>query len=177
MTRCLPFALAVALAFCGAGCDKLKKIASPITVTVQTKSIDVQADVIRLKPGIKILFETSSDKLLADSYPILDEVYEVMKQNAGLKLRVEGHTDDVGGDDSNLKLSDKRAASVRAYLVDKGIAADRLESAGCGEAVPVADNATDDGKQQNRRVEFVILKSARVATCKKYGYTAAKASK
>jgi OOP family OmpA-OmpF porin len=65
---------------------------------------------------------------------------------------VEGHTDSVGNDDYNLKLSQRRADSVRKYLVDKGVPAARLEAKGYGEAQPVADNKTADGRAQNRRV-------------------------
>ncbi|HEY4178983.1 MAG TPA: OmpA family protein [Kofleriaceae bacterium] len=127
-------------------------------VKEEPKSLDIQKDVIRLKPGMKILFETDSDKIVAESNTILDEVADVMTQNQKLRIRVEGHTDNTGKEDHNKELSEKRATAVRAYLVSKGVAEDRLESTGCGQGTPVADNATDDGKQQNRRVEFVIMR-------------------
>jgi outer membrane protein OmpA-like peptidoglycan-associated protein len=127
-------------------------------VKVEPKSLEIQKDVIRLKPGIKILFATDSDKLLPESATILDEVASVMQQNAKLKIRVEGHTDNTGDKNHNQDLSTRRAASVRAYVVGKGIADDRLESLGCGQGTPLADNATDDGRRQNRRVEFVIVR-------------------
>jgi outer membrane protein OmpA-like peptidoglycan-associated protein len=130
---------------------------APPVVKEEPKNLEIQADVIRLKPGIKILFATDSDKLLPESSPILDEVAMVLSQNAKIKVRVEGHTDNVGNKDHNQELSTRRAASVKAYLVTKGVTDDRLDSLGCGQGVPVADNGTDDGKQQNRRVEFVIV--------------------
>jgi len=136
--------------------------AEPV-VAAEPKTIEIQRDVIRLKPGIKILFQTNSAQLLAESNVILDEVASVMEQNAKLRIRVEGHTDNVGKPEYNKDLSTKRAASVRTYLVGKGLAEDRLESTGCGQEVPVAENKTEDGKQQNRRVEFVILRKRRVA--------------
>jgi outer membrane protein OmpA-like peptidoglycan-associated protein len=138
-------------------------------VKEEPKNLDIQKDVIRLKPGIRILFATDSDKLLDASFPILDEVASVFEQNQRLRVRVEGHTDTDGKEDHNLELSQRRAASVRAYLVGKGIAEDRLESTGCGQKVPVADNANEDGKAQNRRVEFVILRRRRqVEPCQVY---------
>jgi outer membrane protein OmpA-like peptidoglycan-associated protein len=127
-------------------------------VKEEPKNLDIQKDVIRLKPGIKILFATDSDKLLPESSPILDEVAMVLSQNEKIKVRVEGHTDNVGNKDHNQDLSARRAASVKAYLSSKGVTDDRLDSLGCGQGTPVADNATDDGKQQNRRVEFVIVR-------------------
>jgi OOP family OmpA-OmpF porin len=131
---------------------------APPVVKEEPKSLDIQKDVIRLKPGIKILFATDSDKLMPESDAILDEVASVLQQNEKLHVRVEGHTDNTGDKGHNDTLSTQRAASVKAYLVSKGIADDRLDSLGCGQGTPVADNATDDGRQQNRRVEFVIVR-------------------
>lgn len=127
-------------------------------VKEEPKTLDIQKDVIRLKPGIKILFATDSDKLLPESSPILDEVASVMAQNEKIHIRVEGHTDNSGNKDHNQDLSARRAAAVKTYLVAKGTPGDRLDSLGCGQGTPVADNATDDGKAQNRRVEFVIIR-------------------
>ncbi|HVV84102.1 MAG TPA: OmpA family protein [Kofleriaceae bacterium] len=138
-------------------------------VTEEPKDLEVQKDVIRLKPGIKILFASDSDQLDGQSFPILDEVVAVMQQSDRIRIRVEGHTDNVGGTKHNQDLSTRRAASVLSYLAGKGIASDRLESTGCGEGTPVADNATEDGRQQNRRVEFVILHHHRtVEPCRIY---------
>jgi OOP family OmpA-OmpF porin len=127
-------------------------------VKEEPKNLDIQKDVIRLKPGIKILFATDSDKLLPESSPILDEVASVMSQNDKIHIRIEGHTDNVGDKNHNQDLSARRAASVKAYLATKGVAEDRLDSLGCGQGTPVADNSTEDGKTQNRRVEFVIVR-------------------
>jgi outer membrane protein OmpA-like peptidoglycan-associated protein len=132
-------------------------------VKTEPKNLEIQKNVIRLKPGIKILFETDSASLVASSNEILDEVASVMDQNQRIRVRVEGHTDNTGKADHNKELSGKRAESVMAYLVTKGVPQERLESTGCGQDVPVADNANDDGRQQNRRVEFVILRKRRVA--------------
>jgi OmpA-OmpF porin, OOP family len=140
-----------------------------VVVAQEPKSLEIQRDVIRLRRGIRIQFETNKADLLPASFEILDEVASVMEQNQRIRIRVEGHTDNVGKADYNQDLSTRRAASVRAYLTQKGIAEERLESTGCGQNVPIADNATDEGKQENRRVEFVILRRRRAAEpCRLY---------
>lgn len=106
----------------------------------------------------QVYFETAKATIKRQSYEILDAVVEVMKENPQIeKIRVEGHTDDRGSDDYNLELSDERAASVMKYMVDNGIAQNRIESVGYGETRPIKDNATAEGRATNRRVEFTIL--------------------
>jgi outer membrane protein OmpA-like peptidoglycan-associated protein len=73
-----------------------------------------------------------------------------------MKIEIRGHTDNVGNDDANLSLSENRAKSVVNYLIENGITGDRLTSKGFGESQPVTTNETAEGKQQNRRVEFII---------------------
>ena len=89
---------------------------------------------------------------------ILDKSAATLKEWGDVKVEVAGHTDSVGTDDYNMGLSLRRAESVRVYLVDKGIAADRLSVRGYGESQPVADNATDEGRFMNRRVELIPQK-------------------
>ena len=72
-------------------------------------------------------------------------------------MRVEGHTDSRGSDAYNLTLSQKRAESVRNYLISRGVSPDRMEPRGFGESQPIADNRTEQGRSQNRRVEFIII--------------------
>jgi outer membrane protein OmpA-like peptidoglycan-associated protein len=105
-----------------------------------------------------IQFETGSANLLSASNAILDNVAKVLVDAPYLKLRIEGHTDAEGSDESNLTLSRERAASVRRYLESKGIASNRLESVGLGETAPIDTNRTPSGRAKNRRVEFHILK-------------------
>lgn len=102
-----------------------------------------------------ILFDTAKTEIKPESNPVLDEVAAMMKKSAGLKFRIEGHTDNVGAKASNLTLSKGRAAAVKTALVARGIDGARLTSDGLGDTKPVADNATDDGRQQNRRVELI----------------------
>ncbi len=104
-----------------------------------------------------IEFETNKDIITVESYPILNKVVDVMKNNPDYLLRISGHTDAQGADDANLILSHKRAQATKAYLVAQGIDEARLDAAGYGETKPVADNATAEGRAQNRRVEFEIV--------------------
>ncbi len=103
-----------------------------------------------------IFFVTGSSKLLAKSFPKLNDVVKILNDNPTYKVQIDGHTDEVGKDDYNQKLSDDRAASVKAYLVSKGISDARLASAGYGETKPVADNKTAAGRAKNRRVEMTL---------------------
>lgn len=105
-----------------------------------------------------ILFDTESDRPRPESGPTLKEIAVMLKQHPELKLRIEGHTDNVGGKDANLALSDRRAAAVKSALVgDFQIDAARLESKGFGDTKPAGSNATPEGRQNNRRVELVRL--------------------
>jgi len=103
-----------------------------------------------------VFFETGKSKLLAKSFPKLNDVVTILNENPTYKVQIDGHTDDVGKDDYNQGLSDERAASVKAYLVSKGIAESRLSSTGYGETKPVADNKTAAGRAKNRRVEMTL---------------------
>ena len=101
-----------------------------------------------------ILFETASSTLKAESTPTLNAVLELLEEHADVNLIIEGHTDSQGADADNQILSEQRAASVKAYMVAKGIDAGRLETVGHGEAQPAGDNATAEGMAMNRRVVF-----------------------
>lgn len=102
-----------------------------------------------------INFDTDSDHLRADAKPAIDELLEALKLNPTWKVDIQGHTDATGGAAHNLDLSRRRAASVKAALVAAGIAADRMTTAGFGQAKPVASNDSEIGRAQNRRVEVV----------------------
>lgn len=108
----------------------------------------------------QVHFQTASATILPDSFPMLQEIVLLLQANSDIKrLRIEGHTDNRGNAAYNLDLSKRRAASVRQWLVDHGVASDRLESEGYGLTRPIADNDTDVGRAENRRVEFKILQS------------------
>jgi OOP family OmpA-OmpF porin len=111
----------------------------------------------QLKITQKINFKKNSAEIKGfTSFKILDVVASILKMNPDIKIEIQGHTDNTGTREHNLELSQKRAESVMAYLVEKGVAADRLEAKGYGPDVPIADNATKEGKDANRRVEFKI---------------------
>ncbi len=102
-----------------------------------------------------IFFEFNKAVIKPESYSILNEVVMVLKDMEEIKLEIQGHTDDKGKDDYNLCLSAARAKSVKTYLLEHGIPGYRLTSVGFGESCPIADNATQDGRATNRRVEFM----------------------
>jgi outer membrane protein OmpA-like peptidoglycan-associated protein len=102
----------------------------------------------------KIFFETASDKLKVASLVQLDELSEILKRYPEANLTIEGHTDEVGKDDYNMTLSQKRTESVKNYLMGKGIFESRLTAIGYGETKPIADNNTSVGRAKNRRVEL-----------------------
>jgi len=109
--------------------------------------------------GEKVQFATGSSQILPVSFGLLDEVAKVLTDNPQIDLlQVEGHTDSTGTPALNRKLSQQRAESVMRYLASKGVGGGRMKAQGFGPDRPIADNSTDDGKEKNRRVEFVILK-------------------
>lgn len=105
-----------------------------------------------------IQFDTGKDTIKAESEPLLAEIVTLLNDNSDLQLTVEGHTDNVGNAKANKKLSEKRAAAVKKWLVGKGVSAKRLATAGFGDSKPVGDNRTEDGRAKNRRVELVKKK-------------------
>ena len=117
---------------------------------------EVKGERIELKEMIE--FRTGSAEILPNSHGVLDEVVKIMGDHAEItKIRIEGHTDSEGKRESNRKLSDERAASVRTYLEKHGIDGARLTSKGFGQERPIADNKTAEGRAQNRRVEIHIV--------------------
>ena len=92
--------------------------------------------------------------MLAKSYKPLNDVVKILTDNPSYNLTIDGHTDNTGDAAKNQTLSENRAASVQAYLESKGVAADRLSSAGYGQDKPAADNKTAAGRALNRRVEM-----------------------
>ena len=104
-----------------------------------------------------IHFDTGKATIQSDSESILSQIAKLLQDNAGLKLRLEGHTDSQGNAAANQTLSDKRAQAVVAWLTGKGINASRLAAKGFGATKPVGDNGTEDGRAKNRRVELVKM--------------------
>ena len=124
--------------------DRLKKV--PLAVLKKDAVVQLQ----------DITFETGKAELKPDSNEELDRLVSLLEGNQAIKVEISAHTDDVGNDDSNLKLSEKRAKTVVDYLTSKGIKADRMTAKGYGETQPLAANDTDENKAKNRRVQFKI---------------------
>jgi OmpA-OmpF porin, OOP family len=117
--------------------------------------VEVKKDRIVIKQQVH--FKTAKWAILPDSFALLDQVVQVLRDYPKMRVSVEGHTDSVGGELANMKLSQARAASVRTWIIGKGIAADRLEAVGYGTTKPIASNKTEKGRSQNRRTEFRII--------------------
>jgi OmpA-OmpF porin, OOP family len=118
------------------------------------KLVTVTENKIELKQSI--YFATNKATIKRVSYALLDEVAQALIDNPTIRVRIEGHTDSRGRDSFNMRLSQARTESVREYLLARGIAPERMEAQGFGESVPIADNRTEAGRAQNRRVDFVI---------------------
>jgi outer membrane protein OmpA-like peptidoglycan-associated protein len=103
-----------------------------------------------------VLFDTARYSLRPGAREALAKVSGIVLAYPGLRLTIEGHTDSVGTQDFNQRLSEERAGSVRDYLVQQGLSVDNISAVGLGEAVPVADNGTPEGRQRNRRVEIIV---------------------
>jgi len=171
MTRNLDFCaatlcttLGLVFASCLVGCggpvafidkEPITVAGSPPPQPPAPRRVEVKAD--RIQINDKILFNVDKATIRPESNGLLAEIISVIKENPHIKkLSIEGHTDSDGTDDYNQKLSDKRAESVKKYLITNGIAAAMLASAGFGESRPISDNDSDAGKEKNRRVEFII---------------------
>jgi outer membrane protein OmpA-like peptidoglycan-associated protein len=106
-----------------------------------------------------LLFDSGKSDLRVEAGPELDSLVIFLQKYPDIRMGISGHTDDVGSDAYNLDLSERRAKSVQDYLHKKGIAPERIRAKGFGESKPVADNLTEAGRQMNRRVECVVLKT------------------
>ncbi|MBS1665305.1 MAG: PD40 domain-containing protein [Bacteroidetes bacterium] len=125
-----------------------------------TFNIDIPLQPIEANAAIvlnNIFFETNKYELKSESQTELDEVVQLLKDNPTVHIQIDGHTDNVGKAPDNKTLSENRAKAVTTYLVNHGINAQRLSSKGFGDTMPVADNATPDGRAKNRRTELKVI--------------------
>jgi len=104
-----------------------------------------------------IYFDFDKYDLLPQSFEELDLLYDLIERNPQYNIKIEGHTDSLGTNEYNFLLSDNRAKSVRDFLISKGCKIDRISWKGHGSTKPVDTNETEDGRQNNRRVEFTLL--------------------
>lgn len=132
------------------GLEPDEQFAEPFTVTVKFEP----ARSYRLD---NVYFDFAKHTLRPESFKELNELVDYMKWRENEKIEIGGHTDNIGDDADNLKLSQNRAESIRQYLIKKGINANRMMAKGYGSSQPVADNSTSEGRQKNRRTEVKIL--------------------
>lgn len=138
-------------------------ISDPFLFEVSLRPIEPEKE---LPPAVEsapivlnnIFFETGSAQLLSQSNLEINSLTSLLQKNENLKIKIVGHTDNVGNDNDNFTLSRERAEAVYDRLVDAGIAKSRLAFEGKGETMPIADNATNAGRQKNRRTEFVVIR-------------------
>jgi OOP family OmpA-OmpF porin len=120
-------------------------------------NVDIQFEAPKSFVLDNCTFETGKATLQPEAYSVVDEVVEYLKRKDDEKIEVGGHTDNVGKPDANMILSDNRANTVRAYLLMKGIAPERVTAKGYGMTAPIAENTTAEGRALNRRTEVKII--------------------
>lgn len=120
-------------------------------------TVNVKFEIARNYRLDRVYFDFGKATLRPESFPELEELVEFMRNKDDIRIEIAGHTDNVGKDADNLKLSQQRAEAIRNYLVKKGIQPARVVAKGYGATLPIADNATDEGRQKNRRTEVKIL--------------------
>ena len=141
-----------------------KEEAPPVVEPPPPKATPPEPEVIPEKPPIvekivlnSLRFDFDSAVIKPEYFPLLDEAARIIQKHPEKTVTIEGHTCSIGSEEYNADLSLRRANSVKGYLVEKGIAADRLMVKGYGEENPVADNASLEGRKMNRRVEFKVM--------------------
>lgn len=118
-----------------------------------------QADEVLADVFDNLNFEFGKAEIKKDSFPYLDKLADTLLKSKNWTLEIQGHTDDKGTEDYNLKLSQNRADAVKNYLVSKGVVADTITAKGFGETKPIVANDSDANREKNRRVEFKITKT------------------
>jgi outer membrane protein OmpA-like peptidoglycan-associated protein len=150
-----PWVALLLLAGCGGVIKFEDTIAIPTASPEPPKRVELKAD--RIEINEKIQFELDKAEIMEASHGLLNEIVAILKEHADIKkVDILGHADSDGTDEYNKDLSDRRAKAVMQYLVDHGIEKRRLSAKGLGEGKPIADNETEEGKERNRRVEFLI---------------------
>ncbi|MCQ2332983.1 MAG: OmpA family protein [Paludibacteraceae bacterium] len=134
----------------------------PLDDTIHFTQDTLNFHMTRIKEGIRVridnlFFATNKTKILPQSQPSLDNLYNFLSENPTVLIMISGHTDNVGSERNNQILSEGRANSVRRELIKMGIDAERIDAEGLGESEPIDTNDTEEGRQNNRRVEFTIL--------------------
>lgn len=141
---------------------KKQKGSTPQTSKPSAPSIHIDDKNKKIVTG-KIGFKSNGDTPTPESMGILKQLAAFLAKKPELMIRVEGHSDSVGPDQANLERSQRRADNVKQFLVQQGMAAERLEAVGMGDKYPIASNVTPEGQEKNRRVEFHFVESAGTA--------------
>ena len=130
----------------------------PVPVIAPKAPVEEPKIVPNVPAQFRGFFDTDSAALKPVAFGELDAYADYLNQMNDTSVKVTGHTDSVGAEAYNQKLSERRADAVKTYLEDKGIAADRINASGAGETQPIASNKTAEGRAENRRVEVEIVK-------------------
>jgi len=135
---------------------------SPGIYTLKYRSHDVAQDSLLSTKGSKfqlhnLSFDQSNAEITESGKAELDRLADWLLKEENIRIRVEGHTDNIGSPELNLKLSQQRVINVKAYLMSKGVAEERIETIGYGGTLPIADNSKESTRKLNRRVEFEII--------------------
>lgn len=129
----------------------------PNLTMMQDLQISLVTKYLRVYKLDNVRFETGKSDIKTESQPALKNVAKEMTANPKMIIEIAGHTDNVGEDQNNMRLSQSRANSAKTYLIELGIPAEKLIAKGYGENMPVADNNTPEGRQQNRRTEIKVI--------------------
>ncbi len=137
----------------------LKKVPPILEVPLDPNDLSLlELEVGKVFQLKNIFFDTDKSELLPRSFIELNKLLHIMEDNPNMVIEVRGHTDSVGKDQYNSYLSRKRAEAVMQFLKEKGISSTRMHAIGLGSTQPIADNETDEGRQMNRRVEFLVVR-------------------
>lgn len=139
--------------------DSVKSKKDPYLLEIKLQKLDDKVKAGKSTPVIlrNIFFDSGSFVLKSESDFELKRLLDLLTANPGLKIRINGHTDNIGSESDNLNLSENRAKAVYTYLINEGIPANRLSYKGFGETKPMSSNETEEGRQSNRRTEFEIV--------------------
>ena len=137
--------------------EKVREFEIPDSKGKYSINLSLKYDPPRTITLKNVFFDSGKAILKKESYAALNELYDALRMKPAMVIEIAGHTDNVGSKEANQLLSEQRAVSVRAYLIRKGIAANRIQAKGYGDTEPVAYNDSSEGRQQNRRTEVRII--------------------
>ena len=137
--------------------DTFAMLTKDIYLEPVNKETEVVREYIYTYTLENVYFDSKKHELLPESYGAFTSLIRAMEVNHRMKIEIAGHTDNVGDEESNLELSQKRQNSLMDYLISRGIASDRLIAKGYGEAQPIASNDTEEGRAKNRRTEVRVI--------------------